>query len=308
MTIQELKQQIEKSIVSESLIIFNCSKGDAFIAFQYINAIAGINGRTVSVIDDISDLLNYSAEDELFGADDDDMTLKVYSVDKFDCSDIRLIQQKNLIIVVSDKMSADSQKAFANNIVDVLKLEPWQIKDFMYSSLPTVKPENLNWLQSVCNNDIYRINSEIDRIKIFNKNDYEAVFESFYLDGIYSDLTAYTIFNLTNAIQSRDVVEIKKSYINLNNLDNSDMLFYSVLCNSFRNLIQVQLGNNVTSSDCNLTDKQIYAIKKLPKIYTEEQLIKIYMMLTDISMSIRMGTMLTGINLVDYIIIKILSA
>lgn len=309
MTLPELKYQIETNTVTDNLIIFNCNERDSFVAFQYVDAISKLKNSQVVIVDSLNEFS--SNNDAMFDEFDesDSGILYLYTVDKFECKETSITQAKNLI-VIADKISEKTTKSlFSDFIIDVPALEDWQIKDYVYSNLQKVNPRSLDWLCDNCQNNMSRLAIEVDRLKIFTEITRDEEFKKFYYDGIYSDIVNCDMFTLTNAIQRRDVQKIREAYLSLKNLDDSDMLFYTVICQTFRNLIQVQLGKNVTSESVNgtLSDKQIYAISKQPRVYSRNQLMNIYAFLTDISIRIRAGKLPQGTFMIDYIISKILT-
>ena len=68
----------------------------------------------------------------------------------------------------------------------------------------------------------------------------------------------------------------------------------------------VQLNSNPTPENTGLDGKQLYAIKKIPRVYSATQLVDIYTMLLDVDRQIKSGELPTDI-LIDYLITKILS-
>ena len=80
----------------------------------------------------------------------------------------------------------------------------------------------------------------------------------------------------------------------------------TILKKNFKNLLMVQLTVNPTPENTGLEGKQLYAIKKQPRIFSPDQLIDIYSFLCDLDRQVKEGELPTPI-LVDYIVIKILT-
>ena len=77
--------------------------------------------------------------------------LRVYDIESFDGElyDIRF--EKYLFIICRKLINCDSYKDY---IVEVPKIEPWQLKDFAYSVADGVNETELDELISACGNDI----------------------------------------------------------------------------------------------------------------------------------------------------------
>lgn len=70
-------------------------------------------------------------------------------------------------------------------------------------------------------------------------------------------------------------------------------------------MIMVQTSSNPTPETTGLDSKTLYAIKKLPRSYTPEQLVKIYTTLLDIDRQIKTGELPVELT-IDYMLVKIL--
>lgn len=310
MTLKELKTQIESGIPPIGCLVFFCeeyenSSMNLFIPHQYIDAIAKLRGLEIHYVDEITNLLKQ--DEDLFGVEEDNPYLNVYITDTFDCDNFALTETNNLI-VVTHKFSSDAVRInCAYNTVTVPKLTAWQIKDYLYSMLPGVSKEKLDWLQTNCKNNIYKIQQEIEKLLYFKEAQRDLVFDKFLEYGMYTDLTAVTTFNLTNALSRRDANAVKVVYKDvLSNKETTSMGILMILLNTFRNLLLVQLSPNPTSESTGIPEKQLYAIKKIPRVYTQQELINIFEFLSDIDRKIKSGDMWMDV-LVDYIIVKILS-
>ena len=100
----------------------------------------------------------------LFGAVNDNV-LRVYDINEFDYS-IDLSNEKNLIILCK-KINQGLKKIYADNIISVPELEDWQIKDFVYSIGEGIPESDLDKLIDLCDNNIYRLTQELDKMLIF---------------------------------------------------------------------------------------------------------------------------------------------
>lgn len=295
------KNDIVNKNINYKFAVLKYSDTD-FLAFQYVNEIAKVLNKPVKIIDDLSELCNTPFS--LFGNDDSDY-IHLFIVDKFDYTNIDIVGKDLYIICKSiDKKSVE---VFSNYIVELPKLEDWQIKDFVYSVAEGADVKSLDRLIEVCGNNIYRINSELDKIKIFNEQERKFTFDKFIEDGIFSDLSTYTIFDFSNAIVKKDVNTLRNIYKEIDKVDIEPIGLVTVLLNNFRNIIKIQLANNPTAESCGMKPNQFWAVKHSCGIYNKEQLMFIFDFLTDIDRRIKTGVMPVDSFLIDYIVITILT-
>ena len=303
MTIETLKSQIEENKVTNDLIIFK-NADNSFIAKQYTRAISKLVNKPINIIED----LNSIAPDKfsLFDVEDNnDDFLNVFIDDKLEYIPQSFRQISNTIIIVNS-IDKSIEKDWEQFIVKVPKLETWQLKDYAYSICEGVKQSELDKLISLCGNNIERLQSELDKVLLFTPTERPFVFDSLLSDGSIEDLTNYSIFNVTNAITHKDIDSLKNIYKEIHSVDINEFGLLTLLHKNFRNIISVQLTNNPTPESTGLEGKQLYAIKKIPRVYTPEQLVNIFTFLGDIDRKVKNGELPTDI-MIDYMITKILS-
>ena len=147
---------------------------------------------------------------------------------------------------------------------------------------------------------------ELDKISLFTENERKYLIKEMRRDGTFDDLSTYSIFNFSNAITHKDVGAVKSVYKEINRIDISDFGLLALLLKGFRNILMVQLNPNPTTANTGIESKQLYAIKKIPKVYTPDQILEIFSFLSDIDRRIKSGELPTDI-LIDYMVVKILS-
>lgn len=303
MTLQDLKSQIISHEITDELIIFKDSEG--FISYQYINAIAKERKLELKYLDSPKELVADTWS--IFSSDigDAETALNVIHSDIYMWDDIDISLLKNTIIVVSKFQTKTVEKQLANYIVSVPKIEDWMWRDYVHSIAEGVSTKDLDWLIRICPSR-FRLENELDKIRLFRKEEQKYLFTELVQDGTYSDLSSFTIFNFTNAITSKDKEGLKNVYREIDSVDINEFGLLIILIKNFRNILMVQLNSNPTEENTGLDRKQLYAIKKLPKVYTSEQLIKIYQFLLDIDRQVKSGELPTEL-MIDYLVIKILS-
>ena len=305
MTLQELKKQIELNTVTDDLIIFKDPEG--FISDQYLNVIIKNKyGGDVEYIDSLDPFLNTKVS--LFGDETlvSTSALRVLKCEVYEWAQDAIKQLPNLIIVAKKFSDKDIEKQFSNYIVSVPKLESWQITDYVYSLGEGADKKDLDLLIKLCGNNIFRLNQELDKLHLFSEIERKYVFQEMLRDGLLSDLSAFNIFNVITSIMSKDMQSLLSVYKELDRVDVNEFGLLTLLLKNFRNLIMVYFNSNPTPETTGLDSKVIYAIRKQPLKYNQEQIVKAFEFLCDIDRQVKSGELPADI-LIDYLLIKTLS-
>lgn len=305
MTIQELKQQIELGVVTDTPMIFKDDE-TMFLSTQYIKAISKVKKLKINYIQSLSEVISDALDFFACETDEQPDCLNVLHSPVYEYRDIDISRTTNLIVVVTKFADKDLEKKLAEYIVSMPKLEDWQIKDYVYSVCEGVNQKDLDWLMSLCGKNICRLQQELDKLTLFNVDERKYLFDAFVRDGSMDDLSSYNIFNFTNAITSKDFTTLKSIYKEIERADITDFYLLSVLLKNFRNIVLVQLNSNPTPETTGLDSKQLYAIKRIPRVYSPEQLVKIFTFLCDIDRQVKEGELPANL-VVDYLTVKILS-
>lgn len=301
MTLQDIKQQIESRSMKNTFIIF---KGkNHFISNQYYRAIAKVLSIDISYIDDLTSLNNNSI-DIFFGGMPDN-TLRVFNVDTLDFYSDSLLREDRLIILCKN-IEKSTESLYKDYVVSVEDLEDWQIQDYLYSIAGGLDTKYIDWLIKRCNGDIHRLQQEIDKVLIFEENERNIVFNMMIQDNAFSDTTNDTIFDFTDAIVKRNIDKLKNIYEVISSIDIEDIGVVTILYKNFLKLVSVWLGNNPTPQSTGMSSKQIYAISRLPRVWTGEQLVHIMEFITGIDYKIKTGVLPVN-QLRDYIVVNLLS-
>ncbi len=297
MDIIKLKQNIEDNKLSDNLLIF--VNWDRFLLDQYIKAIA--KGRLINKLDSIDQFL--STYENLFGDIKTD-SLDIYNVDDFKCLDKKLLSQRDLIIICNKISDADTKDLFSEVIIESPKIEKWCVKDYLYSALPELKDLQKDWLLDICNYDLFRLQQEIDKLKIFNKKDREKLFDNFVKDHVFDDLISFTIFEFIDCIITKNKHKLAQILEQIKYCDIEPLGVLTLCYNNFKNIINVQMSNNPTPESTGLNPKQLYAIKHKTGYYSQYQLIDIFEFLTLVDYKLKTGE-LPADKIIDYILINI---
>ena len=305
MDIKTLKENIESKLSDIRFIFVNSE--DSFLSNQYINAIAQKNELKVITVEEIKSLI--PNDNDIFGIGDviDETCLYVYKVDKFEEKDPDIMKIKHLIIVC-DKIDSESKEIFKELVIEMPKLEPWQIKDYAYSIADGVNTKKLDWLLTVSNNNIHRVHNELSKLAPFIPKERDYVFDMMVEDDAFVDLSNFVIFDLSNAIIKKDIKTIAKILEDIKKIDVEPLGLQVILTNQFRNIISVQMSPNASAEKLGMNPKQFYAISKYScGYYTREQLVEIFDVVSKCDYLLK-NSDVPNDKLVDYMILHILSA
>lgn len=285
-------------------VIFSCKENN-FVAHQYVTEIAKQQNKKIEILDSIDNQITTSSND-IFGFSDiveDD--IRLFSCENFEFTNELLSKEKNLF-VITNKVSKESQKVFEDYIVDVPKLELWQIKDYVYSNLEGIDTKKLDWFIDVCQQDIYRIDNEMSKLTLFSVNERKYLFDSLVNDGNFSDVSTFNVFNITNALTSKDMNLLHSALREIKSFDAEPLGVITLLYQGFRKLIQVWLAKNPTPENTGLKSNVIYAINKSPRVYSKQQLLNCFLQMTDIDRKLKTGNLCDIKYLIDYAVCKVL--
>ena len=303
MTIEALKAEIESGHIQDDFIIIK-RNGSDFLTTQYVDNIIRVLNKPPVYIESIDDILYDSFS--FFSDEEDDVNIRILDIDKFDIPIEKLGGIKSLIIITNRFADKEIESQLSNRILTMPKLEEWQVTDYVYSLLDGVDKSDLDWLLSILHNNLYRLDQEMSKLSLFTPGERKYLFKEMRNDGTFNDLSTYNIFNFSNAITHKDITSLKNVYKEISRIDISDFGLLAILLKGFRNILMVQLNPNPTTENTGIESKQLYAIKKIPKVYSPEQIINIFMFLSDIDRQVKSGELPADI-LVDYMTVKILS-
>ena len=297
MILEQFKKLITANCYNSNLVIAKCEGNGEFVFHQYLNAYAeGKGGLDIEYIDDISQI---NANVNLFYTRP--TSVKVLCVDKL--SEI-IIPQDDYLWIKAKKIDKKLLNEFEEYIVEIPKLEPWQIKDYVMSICEELSEKDVDYFLSVYKDNIFRIDNELSKLTIFPE---KSKAYKLLKDQLYTDVTNYNVFDLSNALLKHDKESIKNILLNIDNIDVDAFGLMKILSTNFKKVIDIQLNPKATAESLKMSSKQFWAIKKYScGYYTREQLISIYTMLNDCDYYIKSGY-IDSKFIVSYIITKIMT-
>ena len=293
MKIEELKKSIENKEFDFSFQVWQLEdESSQIITNQYLEQIAKDNDLVIAYIESISDISDpgFFVDNHLYVIKEDKLEVK---------------EKRDHVIILCNKTSYEEA-------IKIPKLQSWQFVDYILAVIPGINQADVEWLvtQYQTNGKInyQRLQNDLDKIKVFPESLQNSIFNELYNNGEYDTVTSLNIFDLSNAIIKKDASMVKNILKVLDYIDVSPLGLLTILLNNFRYIIGIQLNGKTTAQELGITDKQYFAIKKNNcGIYSKEQLVKIYRMLTDIEDKFKFGG-LPQEMIIDYMICSILGA
>ena len=299
MTIRELKHNLENNIVVNQFMIFRAD--ELFTPQQYVIKIAELSNKLIN--DCTLDML--VNDSDMFG--ENELTLDVCYLDDLD-EFIDNMQDKTYKIIVTKKISDPSIKIkYSDNIIEFNKIEEWMLKDYAYSLLPTVDRKNIDWMLEAAGYNIYRIQSELDKLLIFEDVLRDDLLSDLRANGMFSDISTFTIFSFTDALIIRDKQKVLAILKEIENIDIEAVGLVTVLYKNLKNIISIQLGKNPTPESTGLKPNQFAAIKYRINKYNTAQLMKVFEVVTTIDYRLKNGEMPADL-IIEYLYLNLLLA
>ena len=299
MTLQEAQAAVLEDRV-DRLLIFNCGKNE-FVPLQYAYHLADLHQQEIKTVDSLDD---YYQSTSGFSAGDSALYLyKVGTLEEVD----PLLTEGNDIIIIANKVKKDVYKDYAYNIVDVPELESWHVHNYIQGICSGLTDAQAQWLAKSCNYDLFKIDQELAKIKVFAPAAQTTLFDVFVGGGLLGEVAEETIFDLTNAIQARDLDKIKTILTHIGSIDVEPVGLITVLSNNFKKLIKVWLAKNPTEASIGLKSNQIWAINRQPHTYSKEQLLKVLKAINEVEYKLKNGEIPENL-IIDYLITMTLTA
>ena len=215
------------------------------------------------------------------------------------------MEKHSSLIIIARKVSNSILKDFADCVVLVPPLEPWMVEDYVRSICNGLPDSAVEWFVTTYHNNPYKIKLELDKLTLFPESIRKMLFETFKEEHVFAPSGDEEILNLSAAIQGRDMEAIEKILADPTKIEIDPLPTLFLVQGNFKKLMKVWLNRNPNPDNTGLKSNQIWAINKLPRTYTREQMIKIFEILSGLDNRIKEGEFPIE-YLVDYMLIKIL--
>lgn len=299
LNLNEVKTDLENNKDIDQFLIFYYEDTTDYIPVQYAKALARIRNSEILYVNELDEI---NSSPDPFS--EPTSNLYVYKTDSLERIPAKYLQ--NNLIIITPKLLKDVEKEYDEYILRIPKLEEWQIVDYIKTVSPGLTQDEMEWLVRTYKSNMYRVELEVDKLKPFSENARQYIFEDFYVDHVFETLSEYRIFDFTNAIQGKDLKTISNILSDINHIDIEPTGLITLLCANFKKLIKVWLNKSPTPENTGLKSNQIWAINKLSRTYTKEQLVKVFELVSDMERRLKTGEMPEEL-IIDYLTVKILS-
>lgn len=295
--LEALKNQIEMNRLTTDVLIFKCTGNSDFIFHQYLNQYRKVNNLQLEY---------FSEEDELKPNTDlfavNSCVLTVYEVDTLS----ELPKGITPLWVRCKKVSAKVKKAYEDNIVELPKIEDWQIKDYISTALPKLEADDQTYIFKLYKANLYQLEKDMSKLTVFSDKNRGAIYNQVQ-DQLFLNSSQYVIFDLVNAIIRKDRATLSQVYKECSKIVVDAFGFTALLIDNFAKVIAVQLDKGASAERLGMESKQFWAIKNYScNFYTREALLDLYDFLLSIDKKIKTGKLDTEF-VVDYIISKVIT-
>ena len=303
--LRTLKESLNANVALNTIYIFKWVD-NPFLAYQYAHKIASIRKLPLITVSDISDL--YHDDADVFGMNDVSDSIKLFVCTKFE------VPEEVNVDTIKDTVVICQETSVSTNVYEFPKLEDWQIKAYMKSQCKGLNDDEVNWLFGITssisknNENVYRLDNEMKKIKCFNESEQDRVFKELSSSNGYCDLSPLNIFNFTNAILKKDKMTIMSVLEDIESIDVEGTGLITILHKNLKQLIDVQIGKNTTAESLGMSIKQYKAIQYNCGKYTSEGLIKAFEFITGLDYKLKSGQLdMSNQRLIDYIVCSVLS-
>jgi len=319
MTIVELKKNILNLSLPKHLLILVC-KDNYFIAKQYIDYYCRGTGISKNYINNIQEVITLNQTTSIFN--NNDQILNILETDTFDCVE-SLLHDLNNTIILCKKTKINKTEESDQYFVEIPELQPWQISDYIEAECPglntklgdraDLNKKMIEYLQANTHNDIYKIKSEIDKIKLFEESLQSTVLEQLLLNvesDIY-DVGDIDLF-LSNEIENASYGDQKArnnilTYLIRNKSQNYDPIAVTnLLLGHFKKLIYTSPESGIQDISQYMSVNQARYLSRVRTNYTSDELRTIIKFLTMIDLRLKSSKIeLQKDRFIDYLVCKL---
>lgn len=312
MEITTFKQQVLDGTVSDDFLVIECPE-NFFLADQYVDMICTKRCLPREPIKSLAEIRLGSSLALVF---DFSNQISVLKVDTFAevCEDYS--EFKNVIVLCKkvDKHIASFVAPFS---VKMPKLVDWQIEAYVKQLCPALDDTAIKWLCSAVNNDIYKIQSEVDKLTLFSAEEQRDLLIRFK-DTDETDLFSMPHYVLCDAIIRKDLPVIKEY---LNHQKSCKFELFKMLGNlvcSLRDVVLLtgNVGKNRNKNSLGIYPARVWEVTGSDKAPTYREMNPEINpstrarleFLSEVDLKVKSGEWdLSEQTLIDYIIIKMIA-
>ncbi len=296
MDLQTFKANVLDGKLPEKLVVLNCAE-NFFIADQYINTLCAKTGKEKKLVNSI-----FEQESALSLVFDYTDTINILKTETFEeiAEDYSMVENT---IVVCNKIEKKLEAALADYIIKIPALKDWQVFDYIKQVCPELDELEIKWLYNAAGKNIYKIESELDKILLFHPKDRKKALACLRFSQD-SDLYNISIFELCDAIIYNRKNILVEYLRHRKTVDFELMSLVGALLPKIRNLLLVKYAGK-TAADIGISDGQYYYLTKDPYIPMErlQHLLKV---VSNIDLQVKSGLLdIPKDAQIDYVISKL---
>jgi DNA polymerase III delta subunit len=317
MNIVELKKNILSLNLPEHLLVFVC-EDNYFLANHYIDYYCTNTGTVKNYIDNIQDAM--TSNNSLFS--DFEPTLNILKVDTFDCAESILKDLQNTIIICK-KSKVITTSETEDYFISIPKLTDWQITDYIEAECPGINTKigeraeanrtMLAYFQKHTNNDIYKIKTELDKVKLFEESLQPQVLEQLLLNiesDIYDvgDVDLFLSNELENASSGDKTARnnIATYLVRHNSQYYDPIAVTNLLLGHFKKLMYVSAESGIQDITQYMSAGQARYLGRVRQKYTSDELRAIIKFLTNIDLRLKSSKLeLSKERFIDYLVCRL---
>lgn len=296
MELSKFKENVLNGTTPTQLVVLLCAE-NFFIADQYINTLCTKTGKEKKLINSIFE--QDSATSLVF---DYAETINVLKTETFSeiAEDYSVFENT---IIVCNKLEKKLESALADYIIKIPVLKDWQVFDYIKQVCPELDDLEVKWLYNAAGKNIYKIESELDKILLFHPKDRKKALACLRFSQD-SDLYNLSIFELCDAIiyNKKDILV---EYLRHRTVVNFELMsLVGVLLLKIKNLILVKYAGK-KAADIGISEGQYYYLTKDPYL-SLERLQSLLQVVSNIDLQLKSGLLDLSKNAqIDYIISKL---
>lgn len=300
MTLRELKNEVLSGHLKH-LVVLGSAKND-YLPLQYAKFLANAEKLDLKIIEDLKE---YPRVSTVFEEERTADNFYLCRLDSLDYVDEDLINVTNLII--SAKKIKKEISSYCSTVIELPEIEAWQIHKYIQGICQGLSDVQVERLAKSCGYNLDKLDAEMAKLRVFAPAAQSGLFDVFMSEDLLGSCAEETIYDLTNSLQTRDIEKIKIILKNISKIDIESTGLITLLSNNFKKLIKVWLAKNPTEASTGLKSNQIWAISKLPRTYSKDQLLKVLKMVNETEYKLKNGELPENL-IIDYLITSVLTA
>lgn len=295
MELYKFKEHILNGFLPTQLVVLVCPE-NFFIADQYINTFCAKSGKEKRLISSI-----FEQDSAMALVDDYSETVNVLKTDIFSevAEDYSAVEN---IVVICNKIDKKLESVLADYIIQVPALKDWQVYDYIKQVCPELDQLEIEWLYKATKGNIYKIESEIDKLLLFHPKVRKQVLAHLRFDSA-SDLYNLSVFELCDAVIYNKKKIILEYFRYRSSTDFELMSLTSNLVSKIKNLLLVKHAGK-TEIDLGISKGQYYHLVNAPTV-SIERLQELLAIATNIDYQLKSGLLdIKKEHQIDYLLSK----